>query len=97
LRNTSANNNPNEPDPPLNQSATCLKNFDDEVRDLEHDGRLKQNRDRGISISSGSRDDDNRRSSRSSRSRSDDDDRDRDEYGRFMGGSSSRSSPRREK
>jgi hypothetical protein len=38
------------------------------VRDPEHDGRLKQNRDRGISMSSRD-DDDDRRSSSRSRSR----------------------------
>ncbi|MDX2263685.1 MAG: hypothetical protein NW215_01755 [Hyphomicrobiales bacterium] len=84
------------------RSSSRSDNGQGEVRDPEHDGRLKQNRDRGVSMSnqggssrSGGRyqDDEeeyssrNRSSSRSSGGRSrSDDDQDRDEQGRFTRG-----------
>ena len=78
-------------------SQSSSDNGQGEVRDPEHDGRLKQNRDRGVSMGSsggGSRssrddyDDNNRSRSRSSRGRDDDNEtnQDRDESGRFVRG-----------
>ncbi|MDZ4790148.1 MAG: hypothetical protein SGJ17_02920 [Hyphomicrobiales bacterium] len=87
----------NDEDSRSNRSSSSRDNGQGEVRDPEHDGRLKQNRDRGVSMGSssgGSRssrddyDDNNRSRSRSSRGRDDDNEtnQDRDESGRFVRG-----------